>query len=129
MIKSNCKKAKANILAYVMEYAAECTAENYDTETTAENIYSRIWAKYNREYVFKNRPACQRNFIQWAEGLPLDGLFCYYYNRSAVDDVKAILEETDTEAARYTEAEAEELLSRLIYREVYNGAHKNGGSY
>lgn len=48
----------------------------------------------------------------------MGNLFCYYYNRSAVDDLGEILEETDEEKAKYSEQQAEELLSRLIYREM-----------
>lgn len=46
---------------------------------------------------------------------------CYYYNRSAVDDLGAILEETAEEKARYSEAQAETLLTSLIYRELVRG--------
>ena len=55
-------------------------------------------------------------FKDWAQGLALGGLFCYWYNRPAVDDLGAILEETEEEKARYTERQAEEMLTRLIYR-------------
>lgn len=46
---------------------------------------------------------------------------CYYYNRSAVDDLGAILEETDSEKARYSEQQAETRLTYLIYRELVRG--------
>ena len=46
---------------------------------------------------------------------------CYYYNRSAVYDLGAILEETAEEKARYNEAQAETLLTSLIYRELVRG--------
>ena len=57
-------------------------------------------------------------FKSWAQGLALGGLFCYYYNRSAVDDLGDILEETPEERAKYSEQDAEEMLTRLIYREM-----------
>ena len=62
-------------------------------------------------------------FEDWARGLALGNLFCYYYNRSAKDDLGKILEESEEEKAKYTEQEAEELLTRLIYREMEN-AHR-----
>ena len=65
-------------------------------------------------------------FRDWAQGLALGNLFCYYYNRSAVDDLGAILEETEEEKSRYSEQEAEEMLTRLIFREMqkaYNKKH------
>lgn len=46
-------------------------------------------------------------FADWCAGLAgvLDTR--YYYNRSAVDNLGAILEETDEEKAKYTEDQAE----------------------
>ena len=60
-------------------------------------------------------------FADWCAGLPsvLDTL--YFYNRSAVDDLGAILEETEQEKNRYTEQQAEQLLTSLIYRELQKG--------
>lgn len=63
----------------------------------------------------------QERFEEWAAGLPSILDTCYYYNRSAVDDLGAILEETDSEKARYTEQQAETRLTYLIYRELVRG--------
>ena len=60
--------------------------------------------------------------MDWCSGLPGVLDTCYYYNRSAVDDLGAILEETDEERARYTEEQAEKMLTTLIYRELKKGA-------
>ena len=49
---------------------------------------------------------------------------CYFYNRSAVDDLGEILEETDEEKAKYNERQAEDLLTWLIYRELLKGEKK-----
>jgi hypothetical protein len=61
-------------------------------------------------------------FTDWCAGLPSVLDTCYYYNRSAVADLAAILEETPAEAERFTETQAEELLTALIYRELKRGA-------
>lgn len=61
-------------------------------------------------------------FADWCAGLPGVLNTCYYYNRSAVDDLGAILEETSEEKARYTEEQAEKTLTTLIYRELKKGA-------
>jgi hypothetical protein len=42
----------------------------------------------------------------------------YYYNRSAITDLGDILEETEDERNRYTESQAEKLLTKLIYRTI-----------
>jgi hypothetical protein len=57
-------------------------------------------------------------FEEWASGLPSVLDTCYYYNRSAVDDLGAILEQTETEKAKYNEQESEKLLTYLIFREI-----------
>ena len=72
--------------------------------------------KYAIERNYSN--PCFVIFEDWARGLALGNLFCYYYNRSAVDDLGEIMEETEEEKAKYTEQEAEETLTRLIYREM-----------
>lgn len=63
----------------------------------------------------------QERFTDWAQGLPSILDTCYYYNRSAVDDLGAILEETAEEKARYSEQNAEQLLTALIYKELVRG--------
>lgn len=60
----------------------------------------------------------QQLFFDWCGGLPSFLDTCYYYNRSAVEDLGAILEETEEEKARFTESEAAEKLTYLIYREL-----------
>ena len=60
----------------------------------------------------------QELFADWASGLPGILDTCYYYNRSALKDVQNILEQSDAEAARFTESQAEELLTSLIFREI-----------
>jgi hypothetical protein len=64
-------------------------------------------------------------FIDWCAGLPSVIDTCYYYNRSAVHDVGEILEQTQNERARYTESDAEKLLTYLIYREIKKEVEKN----
>ena len=61
-------------------------------------------------------------FTDWTSGLPSVIDCLYYYNRSAVDDLAAILEETDSEKAQYSEQQAESLLTYLLYRELVKGA-------
>ena len=115
-LKTNSKKAKENIQKYIMDIF---DGEGYGIETpktfqeTAEIILE----------VFRNekqdiRYSEKENFVNWAAGLPSILDTCYYYNRSAVDDIGEILEESETEKSRFTEMQAEELLSSLIYREL-----------
>lgn len=128
MLKSNSKKARENVRAYIMQdsdYVKESYSRILNTEDEvlatmfdifcSEMRYS-IEANYNNPHF--------GIFLDWARGLALGGLFCYYYNRSAVDDLGAILEETEEEKAHYTERQAEEWLSRMIYRELEDAWRK-----
>lgn len=61
----------------------------------------------------------QSLFIEWLEGLPgVIDTTCYYLGPNAKTIVADLLEETAAERDKYTETEAESLLSYLIYREV-----------
>ena len=141
MIRSNSKKAKENIRNYIVngfdptnyspdfDYIEKAAEENKAGIKPEKDIFSMVkeavkvtfydeYLKHNIAYE-KGRISKQQLFIDWCAGLPSIIDTCYYYNRSAVDDLGMILEETETEKARFTEAEAEEMLSRLIYREIF----------
>lgn len=63
----------------------------------------------------------QEMFINWCAGLPsLLDTALYYCHCSAVELVGNILEQTKEERSKYSEAEAERLMSYLIYKEVAN---------
>ena len=120
MLRSNCKKALLNLRSYIINHS---DFESYGMETPTDfkscaemlmhTFYEEI-AKWD-----KRRIPYQQLFADWLSGLPSVFDSLYYYNRSAVDDLGGILEETETEKARFTEDEAERMLSALIWREVY----------
>lgn len=130
MLKTNSKKACENIRAYIMQdsdYLSECAEFDGVTLNDRADYLAYAW----RLFTEQKKHDIEQNysnpnfgiFKDWAQGLALGGLFCYYYNRSAVDDLGAILEESEEEKAKYTEREAEEMLTRLIYRELEKAAH------
>ena len=128
------KNANKNIRAYIMD---NFTPENY-TDNPPEDFPGAaafILGTFRHEYAHILNSDYYRNnyrnnefaaFADWCSGLPAVLDTCYYYNRSAVDDLGRILEETAEEQARFTEAEAERRLTRLIYRELSKGAAKGG---
>jgi hypothetical protein len=125
MIKSNSKKEIENIRKYIVEWDADYIKERaeYDDRElkTDDEILAYAYELFKDEKRFEieqnySNP-CFVIFEDWARGLALGGLFCYY-NRNAKDDLGEILEETDEEKAKYTEQQAEEYLTRLIYREM-----------
>ena len=120
MLKTNSKKARENIRAYIVDCY---NPENYDLPacndfpTIARNILQTFRKERPAEGTFSRMSEGER-FTDWASGLPSILDTCYYYNRSAVDDLGMILEETEEEKARFTESQAESLLTSLIYREL-----------
>ena len=114
-----------NIREYIVNYY---DGSGYDQDTpeaqavTFEEIAKVIHADVIRCESLRNSNGriCpfEMMFTEWAQGLP--GLLntCYYYNRSAIDDLGAILEESEAEKAKYNEREAERELSRLLAREI-----------
>lgn len=118
MLRTNSKQARENIRQYIIE---NFTPENYTEENIQgfENIAKFILDVFKSEYYnVTGRYTQAEAFTNWCSGLPSVLDTCYYYNRSAVKDVKNILEETDAEVRKYTEQQAEELLTSLIYREL-----------
>lgn len=123
MLKTNSKQARQNVQAYIMQ---GFTGENYSIETpeTFKDTAAVIMKIFNSEKPAEgaySRMNEQERFTDWAQGLPSILDTGYYYNRSAVDDLGAILEETAEEKARYSEQNAEQLLTALIYRELVRG--------
>ena len=120
------KKAIGNIRAYIMD---NFTPENYTDNPPRDfpGAAAFILAVFRKEKMSDLR---YRNcnefaaFTDWCSGLPDVLDTCYCYNRSAVDDLGRILEETAEEKERFTEAEAERRLTWLIYRELSKGAAK-----
>ena len=117
MLKTNSKQARENIKKYIMDNFEGTNYEIEQPETFAET--AKIIYQIFKAEKHDNRPiAEQALFEDWASGLPSILDTCYYYNRSAVDDLGDILEQTETERNRYTEEEAEKMLTYLIYREI-----------
>lgn len=123
MLKSNSKKAKENIRAYIR---AGFTGDSYGIEEpeSFEELAAVILDTFRAEKprteqnMIRARMSWQDVFEEWASGLPSIIDTCYYYNRSAVEDLARIMEETPEEAEKYSEQDAEKMLTYLIYREL-----------
>lgn len=134
MLRTNTKKAIENIRTYIINGFDGTNYEpkfDYIEKAIEDNkhganidifslVANAIYSTFADEYLYENnrRRNEQEVFVEWCAGLPSILDTCYYYNRSAVADLGDILEETEEERNRYTEAQAEEMLTRLIYREV-----------
>lgn len=127
MLKTNSKAARQNIRRYIVDNA---TLEDYTTNTPQDfpELAKLILATFrNEKYSMPEDFRYYNNseflaFADWCAGLCGILDTCYYYNRSAVDDLGEILEESTEEKARYTESQAQNELTRLLYRELTKGA-------
>lgn len=126
MLKTNSKQARENIRNYIIK---NFDASGY-TETPPEKwediarfILETFESEkyYSLEFIRAHKMRYLDVFIDWCAGLP-SVLKTKYYLNSAVDILGAILEETESEKARYTEMAAEKMLSSLIYMELLRGA-------
>lgn len=127
MLKTNSKKAHENIRAYIIANYDPTNYELPETDNFSE-IATNIYKTFQSEKYYRAKGIPEFTlFEEWASGLPSIMDTCYYYNRSAVDDLGEILEETESEKKRYTEREAESFLTRLIYNEIKKGGiiHEN----
>lgn len=119
MLRSNSRKAKENIREYIID---KFTPDGYDIELAEpyswHDVACTIWEICNEEKSWlASRPWIM--FQDWCSGLP-SILDCgYYYNRSAVEDLGKILEETEEEKRKYSESEAERMLTHLMFREIF----------
>lgn len=131
MLKTNTKKAKENIKKYILDIYEPEDYSNHNIDTNKQTfeevaeVIKEIFKleKLNnenaRQYYYRKNYSTYEVFKEWCQGLPSIIDTCYYYNRSAVKDLGDILEETEEERSRFTEAEAEEKLTYLIYREIF----------
>ncbi len=126
MLRTNSRKAVEIIHGYITD---NFTPENYTDKNFSDffEIAAFILNTFRSEkysdlgdFRYYNG---NEDFTDWCSGLPSLLDTCYYYNCSAIDDLATILEQTETEKARYTdESKAEELLTALIYRELRKAA-------
>lgn len=125
MLRTNCKQVKEALKAYIVD---NYDGENYEAGTpeaeaqTFEEKARVILADVKRvkgyEVKRSNRYTWQDAFCDWCAGLPSLLDCSYHYNVSAVDLLGDMLDETEDERNRYTEQEAEEMLDKLLYREL-----------
>lgn len=125
MLRTNSKKAIENVKKYITDEVKDYIVNDYGTDEqdvdTFDKLAVEVWNIYKSEHGWGRYFGTQGDFEDYARGLALGGLFCYYYNRSAVEDLGDILEETDEEKARFDEEKAEYTLTYLIYREIKKG--------
>ena len=119
MLKTNSKKAIEGIRAYIINHYQP---DGYEFEETSDFgcIARNIMLCFYHEKVTndRRRMAYQDLFIEWMDGMPTIINAEYIWPTPVADIIGPILEETEAERSKYTEREAELLMSKLIYREL-----------
>ena len=135
MLKTNSKKAKENLKDYISdekdyiiaEYSEDVTGVNSldsfsDLAKAILNIFAAEKAPIGAYALMTHK----ERFNDWASGLPLSGLFLYYYNKDVYDTIGDILEETDDEKETYrnkiSRSDAERLMTDMIYNTLTEAA-------
>ena len=138
MLKTNSKKAIQNIRKYICDHV-NFSEYAYIAKLEEDNLHGRsidmftvyayaIDASFFKEMVYLNNEnkTNKEFFVDWCEALPTVLDTKYYTNRSAIDDLGDILEESESEKSRFTESQACDMLTHLIYREVKKVTSKGG---
>lgn len=123
MLRSNSKKVIEKVRSYITDgidpdYFG--LAEAPDFPETCKLI---LQACEDEKFYNRIRSGLD-TFRDWAKGLPSAFNTMYYYNVPALDLLADWLEESESEKAKYSESQAEEMITRLIYRELIKGASK-----
>lgn len=132
MLRTNSKQAAANIRAYIMNNVDFDGYELEQEPKTWHNVACAVMEIFREEKKYElaryrgmfRGVSEQDIFSDWTRGLPSVLNCCYWYNRPAVDDLGAILEETEEERNRYDEEEAGVLLTWLMYQELKKEVNK-----
>ena len=117
MLKTNCKRVREAVRAYVVKNT-NGWEKDPDTFEEAAAIIKRAWDGYKYRGMrqeFKNNIV--EAFKDFASCLP-NNVFDYIAEGDTVKLVGDMLEQTEQERAEYTDSQACDLLTYLIYSEV-----------
>lgn len=125
-LKTNSLQARLNVRRYICQRFDASDYTGFTGPVIFQNVAPFIWQTFNAEKPRKYNPGSDfKRFEDWCSGLPSVLDTCYYYNRSALDDVVQILQQTPERKSKYTEQQAEKLLTLLIFREIEKEVKKN----
>ena len=119
MVKTNSAAAIKGIRAFIV---SNYSPENYDMGETedlqkiAHNVISCFLQEKAKND--KRNMTYHDLFLEWMAGLSSIIHAEYILNASAIDILGDILQQTEKERYRYTEQQAEDLMSTLIWREL-----------
>ena len=127
MLRSNSKAVTEKIKKWILE---NVDFSGYDEWATLDcsnyrDVCRALLETCEKEKFYSRYPSKAAMLEDWFCGLPsvLDTAH-YIYRANAVDMLGEWLEETENEKARYSESDAEKMISRLLIREILKGATK-----
>lgn len=126
-LKTNSLQARLNVRQYICQRFDASNYTGFTGPAIFQNVAPFIWQTFNAEKPrqYSRGASDAERFEDWCSGLPSVLDTCYYYNRSALDDVAQILQQTPEWKSKYTEQQAEKLLTLLIFREIEKEVKKN----
>ena len=119
MIKSNSIQARMGIRQYIRDnYCPEGYDEYEETDSMKRIAHNVLSCFYDEKVKYDTRRMIYEDlFLEWMAGLPTI-LHADYFLLSAKNVLGDILEETEEERDRFTETQAEEKLTRMIWSEL-----------
>lgn len=148
MKRTNSKELKETIKNFIMDHFCNCyypdnkgyfsgdiaNLNNIDTTNYSEVCNAILTIFFDEKLKRDNRYNAGRVtryslFVDWCSGLCSALPTEYYYNVCAVDLLGGWLDQTESEKAKYTESQAEEKITALLYRELTSNATRTGILY
>lgn len=127
MLRSNSKAVSEKIRCWIMENADFSGYDEWESLDTSNYnaVCKALLETCEKEKFYSSYPSKAAMLEDWFCGLPsvLDTAH-YIYRANAVDMLGEWLEETESEKARFSESDAEKMISRLLIREILKGATK-----
>lgn len=119
MVKTNSMQARKGIREYILDHYNPDGYDEYAPTASLKQIAANVLSCFYAEKVEhdKRKMIFEDLFLEWMAGLP-NILSADYFLASARDMLGEILDETTEERERFTETQAEELMTKLIYREL-----------
>ncbi len=124
MLRTNTNKAMANTMEYLKQDTDYLVNEYDYTGTTEKDFANFIYDTFYDEKIkniksgYLARYSMYDLFEDWGKGLALGCTFDYFVRPTAKEILAEILEETEEEKNRYTEAQAENMLTKMIYKTI-----------
>ena len=125
MLRSNSKAVSEKVKQWIMDNVDFSGYDEWETldVTSFREVCRALLETCEKEKFYCSYPSKAAMMEHWFCGLPfVINTAHYIYRANAVDMLGEWLEETESEKARFSESDAEKMISRLLIREILKGA-------